>query len=173
MSYGLRHPELFGAIGSSSPDGLDFQVWLRDLHAARPWMQGWQRLEHELGGAGQFTSYAADWSPTPGGYDWLFDASGAVVERVLQRWLVNIPSTWLADPKRVAAVMPLGGHIYLTVGDTDEFDLHDPTVKFSEELTAVGIANELVVTHGGHATHLFDQVSAAVKFCVAKLDPAQ
>jgi S-formylglutathione hydrolase FrmB len=172
-SYGLRHPELFGSIGASSPDGLDLQVWLGDPHAGRPWMRGWQHFERGVGGAGQFTSLAAGWSPTAGGYDALFDDSGQVVDRVLQRWLANSPATWLGDPKRVAAMTPFSGHIYLTVGDTDEFDLHDPTVKFSQELTAVGIQNELVVTHGGHVTHVIDQMAAAAAFCVAKLDPAR
>jgi len=171
MSYGLRHPELFGAIGSSSPDGLDFTVW---LHRPLPrWMVGWQRVERELAGPGQFVSYSADWSPTARGYDWLFDDSGAIVDAVLQRWLPNTPATWLRDPQRVAALKPFSDHIYLTVGDADEFGLHDPTVAFSHELDAAGIRNQLVLTHGGHLTHLDEQTKATVQFCTSHLDAAR
>ncbi|HZJ62959.1 MAG TPA: alpha/beta hydrolase-fold protein [Kofleriaceae bacterium] len=172
VSYGLRHPELIGVIAASSPDGLDFSVWLNDNGAPRAWVREFQRVEHGLGGAGQFISYAADWSPTASGYDWPFDASGAVVDRVLQRWLANSPSAWLRDPARVATLKPFSGYIYLTVGETDEFDLRAPTVAFSQQLTAAGIANQLVVTPGGHGTHV-EHMAEILKFCATKLAPAQ
>lgn len=171
VSYGLRHPELIGVIGGSSPDVLDLAVWLGG-GSPRRWIRDWQRVERSLGGGGQVISYAADWSPTASGYDWPFDSSGAIVEGVMQRWFANNPSTWLRDPKRVAALLPFSGKIYLTVGDTDEFDLHAPTVKFSQQLTAAGIANELVVTHGGHVTHAREQLAAIVQFCKSKLEAA-
>jgi len=102
-------------IGASSPDGLDLPVWLR-LGEAR-WMRDLARIEHGMAGAGQFISYAADWSPStaPAGYDWPFDDAGRQVETVLARWLANSPTTWVRDPGRVAAFRPLSGHIYLTV----------------------------------------------------------
>ena len=78
--------------------------------------------------------------------------AGVLVDGVLQRWLAHSPSTWLRDPARVATFAPLSGNIYLTVGDSDDFDLAAPTVTFSQQLTAVGIANQLVMTHGGHST---------------------
>jgi hypothetical protein len=37
-------------------------------------------------------THAADWSPTASGHDWPFDARGAVLDRVLQRWLSNTPN---------------------------------------------------------------------------------
>jgi S-formylglutathione hydrolase FrmB len=172
MSYGLRHPDLVGVIASSSPDGLDFSVWLGSGHLPA-WIREFARVEHDLGGGGQFISYAADWSPSGRGFEWPFDASGAIVPRVMDRWIANTPAAWLRDPARVAAFKPLSGHIYLTVGDTDEFDLRDPTVAFSRELAAAGIVNELVVTHGGHGTHEHDQMKAAFAFCSTKLAPAQ
>ncbi|HEV7557967.1 MAG TPA: alpha/beta hydrolase [Kofleriaceae bacterium] len=172
MSYGLRHPDLVGVIASSSPDGLDFSVWLGSGHVPA-WIRDFARVEHDLGGAGQFISYAADWSPSASGFDWPFDASGAIVDHVMARWIANTPGAWLRDPARVAAFKPLAGHIYLTVGDTDEFDLHAPTVAFSNELTAAGIANELVITHGGHGTHEHDQMKASFGFCASKLEAAR
>jgi S-formylglutathione hydrolase FrmB len=174
VSYGLRHPELIGVIGASAPDALDLEVWLRDGGKVRPWIQGLQRIERGLGGGGQLVSYAADWSPTARGYDWPFDASGAVIDRVLQRWLAHNPATWLRDPKRVAALLPFSGHIYLSVGETDEFDLLPPTVAFSKALTAVGIENQLVVNAGGHGGPAQRQRLAAIaEFCVAKLEAAR
>jgi predicted esterase len=76
------------------------------------------------------------------------------------------------DPARVAALKPFSGHIYLTVGDSDEFDLYPPTAAFSKTLTEAGIANELVVTHGGHANRV-KHLAAIARFCAAKLEPAK
>jgi S-formylglutathione hydrolase FrmB len=172
VSYGMRHPDLLGAIAASSPDGLDLSVWLTADGAVRPWVRDFARVERGMGGVGQFISYAADWSPAEGGYDWLFDASGALVERVWQRWLANSPRSWLRDPARVAAIAPLSGHLYLTVGERDEFDLWPPTVAFSKALTAAGIGNELVVSAGGHASTA-EHMAAIGKFLAAKLEPAE
>lgn len=171
MSYGLRHPELIGVIGASSPDGLDLPVWF-GAGEIRPWILGFARVECGLGGAGQFISYAADWSPSASGYDWPFDASGHLIDSVMARWVANSPTTWVRDPARAAALKPFSGHIYLTVGDSDEFDLYPPTTAFSKTLTDAGIANELVVTHGGHANQRMHLVAIA-KFCAAQLEPAR
>ena len=171
VSYGLRHPERIGVIGASSPDGLDLPVWF-GIGNVRPWLPGWARVEHDLGGAGQFISYAADWSPSASGYDWPFDASGHVIEGVMARWVANSPTTWVRDPARAAALKPFSGHIYLAVGDSDEFDLYPPTAAFSKTLTEAGIANELMVTHGGHGNRP-QHLAAIAKFCAAKLEPAK
>jgi S-formylglutathione hydrolase FrmB len=172
VSYGMRHPDLIGSIAASSPDGLDLAVWMTPDGAVRPWIRDFARVERGMGGVGQFISYAASWSPAKDGYDWLFDDSGALVERVWQRWLANSPGSWLHDPARVAAIAPLSDHIYLTVGERDEFDLHPPTVAFSKALTAAGIANELVVTPGGHGSTA-EHMAAIVKFLAARLEPAE
>lgn len=171
VSYGMRHPDLIGAIAASSPDALDLSVWLTAEGAVRPWIRDFARVERGMGGVGQFISYAANWSPAGGGYDWIFDDAGALVERVWQRWLANSPRSWLRDPARVATLAPLSGHIYLTVGESDEFDLRPPTVAFSEALTAAGIGNELVVSAGGH-DGIAEHMAAIVKFLAAKLEPA-
>jgi pimeloyl-ACP methyl ester carboxylesterase len=170
VSYGLRHPELFSVIGASSPDGLDWPVWLA---ASKRWMVDFARVERGLGGAGQFISYAADWSPRQGGaYDWPFDESGRVVDSVMARWIAHSPTTWVRDPERIGALKAFSGHIYLTVGDHDEFDLRPPTEAFSKTLTEAGIANELVVVPGGHGGHA-TRIAAIAKFCAAKLEPAK
>jgi enterochelin esterase-like enzyme len=173
VSYGLRHPELIGVIGASSPDGLDLPAWFETgTGTVRPWLPGWARVEHGLGGAGQFISYAADWSPSASGYDWPFDDAGHLIDGVLARWLANSPSTWVRDPARVAALRPLSGHIYLAVGDSDEFDLYPPTAAFSKTLTEAGIAHELMVSHGGHGNRP-QHLAAIAKFSAAKLEPAK
>jgi S-formylglutathione hydrolase FrmB len=172
VSYGLRHPELIGVIGASSPDGLDLPVWF-GTGAVKPWILGFARVEHGLGGGGQFVSYAADWSPSAAapGYDWPFDAAGHVIDGVLARWIAHSPTTWVRDPTRVAALAPFSGHIYLAVGDADEFDLYPPTAAFSKTLTDAGIANELLVTHGGHGNRV-QHLAAIARFCATKLEPA-
>ena len=73
---------------------------------------------------------------------------------------------------RVAAIAPLSDHIYLTVGESDEFDLHPPTVAFSKALTATGIGNELVVSSGGHEGTA-EHMAAIAQFLTAKLEPAE
>ena len=169
VSYGLRHPELFSVIGASSPDGLDWPVWLA---AGKRWMVDFARVERGLGGAGQIISYAADWSPRQGGgYDWPFDESGRVIDSVMARWAAHSPTTWVRDPERVGALKVFSGHIYLTVGADDEFGLRPPTEAFSKTLTEAGIANELVVVPGGHSGHAL-RIAAIAKFCAAKLEPA-
>lgn len=169
VSYGLRHPELFSVIGASSPDGLDWPVWLA---ASKRWMADLARVERGLGGAGQFISYAAAWSPRQGGYDWPFDESGRMVDSVMARWIAHSPTTWVRDPRRVGALKAFSGHIYLTVGDHDEFDLRPPTEAFSKTLTEAGIANELVVVPAGHGDHA-PRIAAIARFCAAKLEPAK
>ena len=114
----------------------------------------------------------ADWSPSASGYDWPFDASGHPVDRVMARWRANSPTTWVRDPARVAALRPFSGHIYLAVGDSDEFDLYPPTAAFSKTLTDAGIANELMVTHGGHGNRV-QHLAAIARFCAAQLEPAK
>ena len=71
---------------------------------------------------------------------------------------------------RVAAIAPLNGHIYLTVGESDEFDLRPPTVAFSKALSAAGIGNELVVLSGGH-DGIAEHMAAIVKFLAASSSP--
>lgn len=172
VSYGLRHPQLIGVIGASSPDALDLASWLGAGARPRPWIRDFQRVERALGGAGQFISYAAAWSPTPAGYDWPFDSQGRYIDSVLQRWIANSPAALLRDPRRAAALKRFSGHIYLTVGDRDEFDLHAPTVEFSRQLTAAGIAHELVITPGGHG-NLAQRMAAIGRFCASKLAAAR
>jgi len=169
VSLGLRHPELFGAIGAASPDGLDFAVW---FGSPRPWIREFARVERGLGGAGQFISYAADWSPTASGYDWPLDSAGVIVDSVMKRWLAQSPATWLKDPKRVASFKKFSGKILLAVGDTDEFDLKEPTEAFSHELTAAGIENQLLVAHGGHGSTEGEPMQAISKFLLEQLDHA-
>ncbi len=169
VSIGLRHPELFGVIAAASPDGLDFAVW---FGSPRPWIRDFARVEHGLGGAGQFISYAADWSPSASGYDWPLDGAGAIIDGVMKRWLEQSPATWLKDPKRVASLKRFSGKILLAVGDTDEFDLKEPTEAFSHELTAVGIDNQLLVAHGGHGSTEGEPMRAMSKFLLEQLDHA-
>ncbi len=171
VSYGLRHPELFGAVAASSPDGLDVALWMAPDGVLRPWIRDFARVERGMGGVGQFISYAENWSPAEAGYDWPFADSGALVDPVWQRWLAHSPRAWLRDPARVSAIAPLSGHIYLTVGERDEFDLYPPTVSFSKALTAAGISNELAISAGDHDNKA-EHMAAIAKFLTSRLEPA-
>lgn len=155
VSIALRHPEVFGAAGGSSPDALDLDAWmLGDDGRADPLWLGWTRVEEAMGGAGQMTSYGADWSPDATearGFAWPVDlATGAVVPAVWARWRAQSPVTWLATAEGVARARRLAGRLYLTCGRRDEARLYEPTVRFHEALVGAGVAHVWAPTDYGH-----------------------
>jgi enterochelin esterase-like enzyme len=179
LSFGMRHPERFSAIGSCSPDALDLEGWLlADDHRIKPWIRAWVRLEDGLGGPGQMTSYAADWSPDPAqarGFAWPFQPqSGNVDQTVLARWKAHTPAGMLEDASmRARTRYAFGGRIFITVARGDEFDLFEPARRFSEALTKHGIEHTFRPTDGGHFEGAAERVGAAIRFVVARLVPAR
>lgn len=155
VSIALRHPEVFGAAGASSPDALDLDAWmLGDDGRADPLWLGWTRVEEAMGGAGQMTSYGADWSPDASearGFAWPVDlATGAVVPAVWGRWRAQSPVTWLATEAGLARARRLAGRLYLTCGRRDEARLYEPTARFHEALVGAGVAHVWAPTDYGH-----------------------
>jgi len=184
LSYGLRHSELFGAIGASSPDAPDMETWLfrKDSRTAEPWLLSLTRLEDALGGAGQMASYAADWSPdwSPAmasrhGYSWPYDLqTGAPIDAVVAKWVAKSPLALLKDPAAVARIKKdLASKILITVGDEDEFGLFAPAKAFSEKLGQAGVEHTFHPTHGGHGTNEKAQLDDALHFVIAALDAAK
>lgn len=180
MSYGMRHPERFSAIGACSPDALDLPTWLFEPGSERvkPWIHAWTRLEDALGGPGQMASYAADWSPdprAPRGFSWPFEvATGHVDAGVLARWEAHTPSGLLRDRSTRARVKyGLGGRIYITVAHGDEFDLHAPARRFSDRLFEHGVDHTFVATGGGHGEGSAARIEAALRYVVERLTPAR
>jgi S-formylglutathione hydrolase FrmB len=178
LSFGMRHPDRFSAIGASSPDAPDLRAWLfeADGRTVKPWIHAWTRLEDALGGPGQMASYAADWSPAPArrrGFLWPFDPqTGRVDEPVLARWIAESPAGLLAIPSIAERTRrDLSGRIYLTVGTNDEFDLYEPSRRFSDDLTAHHVDHVFVAAPGeGHATN--DRVAKATRFVIEHLEPS-
>ena len=179
LSYGMRHSDLFGAIGASSPDPPDMEAWLfrADTHAPQRWLVKLVRLEDALGGPGQMTSYAADWSPDSSarGWAWPFDPqSGAPAPDVITRWVARSPVGLLQNPAALARIKKdLGKKILITIGHRDEFDLSVPAGAFSDRLTRAGVEHVFRPTQGGHTTNLEKQLDDALRFVIAKLDPAK
>jgi S-formylglutathione hydrolase FrmB len=180
MSYGMRHPEKFSAIGACSPDALDLPTWIYEPGKAeiKPWIRAWTSLEDALGGPGQMTSYGSDWSPDsalPRGFAWPFDlVSGKVDEAVMGRWVAHSPAGMMADRSMRARVRhAYGGRIYITVARGDEFDLHDPARRFSDLLFSHGIEHTFAVTGGGHGDGAEERVAAALGFVIGRLSPAR
>ncbi len=157
VSTGLEHPDVFGVIGASSPDALDFESWLLEGGRVRPQWLGWLRFEARLGGMGQFASYASAWSPDPSaprGFAWPIDLeSGALIEDVWSRWLAQSPITWLDDPEGLERARRMSDRIFLTCGSEDEARLFEPTRRFSEALERAGIEHAWVPTPFGHIGH--------------------
>ncbi|AKU93914.1 putative esterase [Labilithrix luteola] len=157
VSLGLRHSDVFQTIVASSPDGLDFGEWLLepDGKHVRPRWLAWMRVEDQAGPPGQMTSYAADWSPEPGGHHglaWPADlTTGVVVPETWARWKRHSPTTLLADPTILAnAKARLAGRILLAAGRNDEADLFAPTQRFSDALRRAGIDHTFAPDDGGH-----------------------
>lgn len=179
LSYGLRHSELFAAIGASSPDAPDVEAWMLEpgTRRARAWIRTWTRLEDAVGGAGQMTSWAADWSPDPTaarGFRWPIDlATGAADEPVLARWVERSPHGRLRDPAFVARVKKdLSGRVIVLVGRNDEFGLFEPAERFAKELDAAGVATRFVATDDGHG-NADRRLEQALRFVGERLDAAK
>jgi S-formylglutathione hydrolase FrmB len=179
ISFGMRHPERFSAIGASSPDAADLRAWLLDDGGTpRPWIVAWARLEEALGGPGQMTSYAADWSPDasrPRGVAWPVDlATGRVDDAVLARWIAQSPAGMLRDAStRARTRLAFGGRIFITVGRGDEFGLFEPARRFGEALGAAGIEATFAPTEGGHGDGASERVEAALRFVIGRLAAAR
>lgn len=157
VSIGIAHPEVFGVIGASSPDALDFESWMLEEGRVRPLWLTWLRFEAALGGMGQFASYASAWSPDPSaprGFAWPIDLeSGALIEDVWSRWLAHSPVTWLDDPEALERARRFSDRIFLTCGSEDEARLFEPTRRFSEALDRAGITHAWVPTSFPHVGH--------------------
>jgi enterochelin esterase family protein len=203
LSFGMRHPDRFSAIGASSPDAPDMRAWLfgPDGLTAKPWILAWARLEDAVSGPGQMASYAADWSPVPmgpgalvdvrgsagtspatpqapvpgrpHGFAWPFNlANGRVDEPVFARWIAETPRGLLDVPAVAERTRrDLSGRIYLTVGTNDEFELYEPSRRFSEALAAHHVEHVFTaVTGEGHARG--DRLNASLRFVIEHLEPA-
>lgn len=177
VSFGLRHPELIGVVTGSSPDGLDtgYYFFGDNGGSVLGWILPLLRAEDASGGPGFFASWAADWSPdatNPRGYAWPIDpATGREVPEVANQWRAAGPSSWLADPARVAELkQDFSGRIFLSVGDADEAGLTAPTQRFSDQLTKAGIDNSIVILPGGHLI-VEGLHGACLKFAVEHLAP--
>ena len=159
VSLALRHSDRFGVVAESSADGLDLASWMLepDGRHVTSFARSLLRLEDTLGPPGQMASYAADWSPDAKahwGYRWPANpSSGEIVDEVWRRWLSHSPSELIKEPSILASARAhLSGKIYLAVGIADDFDLYPPAKRFSEELLAAGVANQLATDgedHGG------------------------
>jgi hypothetical protein len=136
----------------------------------------WFRLDEALGGPGQMTSYAADWSPdasAPRGFVWPIDlATGEVIAPVWARWVARSPFAWLDDAAFVERARgAFSGRILVAASPGDEFDLYEPAARFSERLTEVGVEHRFVTTEGGHGD-VAPRFLAVVEFAAEHLRPA-
>jgi len=169
VSLAFRRPDVLGAVASSSPDALDLARWLRaDDGSVEPLWLGWMRVDDAMGGAGQMTSYGADWSPDPSeprGFAWPVDlATGAWRPGVWARWLAHSPITWLDDAEGLARARRLSGRVFLTCGRADEARLFAPTARFGDALTARGIEHVWAPTEGGHLGQRRERTVPMIRF---------
>jgi len=174
----MRHSDLFSGIGASSPDAPDVEKWLLEpgTRRANEWMRNWAHLEGTVGGAGQFTSWAANWSPdptAPRGFRFPIDLdNGMADEKVLAQWVAKTPHGLVRDPAFVTRMKKdLSGRIMIIVGRKDDFDLFAPAESFAQELNALGIETRFDATGHGHANHL-ERFDPTFRFLLERLDRA-
>jgi pimeloyl-ACP methyl ester carboxylesterase len=179
LSYGMRHSDLFSAIGSSSPDSPDVELWLFGPNSVpgsrRPheWIRKWALLESEVGGPGQTTSWAVDWSPNkPSGHFIPFELdTGVVDEGVISRWVAKSPHGMMKNSPSFAEKVKkdLSGRILIIVGKNDEFGLYPTAESFAKELDTAGVTTKFVATEDGHGNGLA-RLEEATKFVLERLD---
>lgn len=183
VSLALRFPHVFTVIGASAPDGLDLEGWLTErrkgkrVFAAR-WMS-WLRVEDALARpgfrrSGQMISYAAGWSPSKtrsNPLQWPVDLkTGRIRPTVWRRWLTHSPLRMLDEPLTLASVRQiLDGRIFLSTGRLDEFDLFQPSERFSQRLRELGIRHRFVPEPTRHGDG-FPRLRAALAFAARVMD---
>jgi enterochelin esterase family protein len=156
VSIALRHPELFGVVTASAPDGLDPVRWLFGDGSAggQTWALPMLRAEDATGGPGFFASYAADWSSdsSPRGFAFPVDpASGQQKPDVIARWREHSPAAWLSDPARAAAIRDaFSGRILIIAGKRDEFGLGEAAQQFHDALVQAKVESKLELPDTGH-----------------------
>jgi|GEM_PF-1526308 len=174
MSYGLRYPDVFSAVGASAPDGLDLESWLLEGDTVRPLWLAWARVEALVGGGGQMLSYGAAWSPPfdgRPGFRFPFDlATGAVDAEAIGEWLRHSPRNIASEPERLKRVKQhLQDRILITVPEGDEFDLHAPALAFSKHLRALGVSHTFESPDGGHFDGAGVRLARALAFVLGHL----
>lgn len=165
LCLGMRHPELFGAIGSISGDvAFEDSHWpellalLRALvpHGGDParFLAAFAQ-DPDLAGDGHAAinalAMAACYSPNPAsplGFDLPIDlATGARIESVWKRWLAFDPlhavSEQTANLKRLRL-------LHLECGLRDEYHLQWGTRRLSARLRELGVPHRHVEHAGGH-----------------------
>ncbi len=173
LALATRHPDLFVAAGSSSPDALDLDVWMLDGGQVRSGWLAWIRAEAALGGRGQFVSYGAAWSPDPAeplGFRWPIDlASGALRPDVFTRWRRRSPAADLRTEAGLGRARSLSGALVVTAGRRDEFGLFAPTQAYVEQLRAAGVAVTWLPTELGHFGAGGPRFGPLVRFLLERL----
>ncbi len=164
LRLAMRHPGVFGALGSHSGD-LYFEYCYRpELPKAcdviqraggpRAFLEGFERAHQKS--KDQFVGFeilgmAACYSPDPAaelGVALPFDlATGAFRDDVWQRWLPHDPLAML--PAHADALRSMK-RVYLDCGTRDEYHLHLGLRLFVRELAARGIAHEHLEYDDGH-----------------------
>lgn len=177
VSFALVHPDRFGAVLASAPDGLDFESWLFDSSGrVHPVWLAWTRLEDALGGRGQMSSYAADWSPDPSvprGYRWPFDLAGArAIPAVWERWQAWDPARMIQQPSTLAAARAhLAGRLFIASAKDDEFLLHEPARRFSRLLDRLELKHTWRPMEGAHSRGFARRFAEGFRFLLSVLDP--
>jgi putative esterase len=170
LMLGLRHPDLFQAVGSNAGDAYfeycytpDFPIAFREIRKAGGPERLLERLLHEpvsdfgprqtMVQALEVMGYASCYSPIdaePGRFDLPFDLeTGALRPEVWSRWLDWDPVRMVREPKYQDAARAVG-YWYVDGGTRDEYALDLGARIFAAEARGVGARVEFEEFDGVH-----------------------
>ncbi|HET7224312.1 MAG TPA: alpha/beta hydrolase-fold protein, partial [Candidatus Eisenbacteria bacterium] len=165
LALGMRHADVFGAVGSHSGDMLfdycyrgdvpEFCTTVRNAGGLEAWWRAFQAARQKrqadmdaLNILGMAAAYSPNPATQPFGIDLPIDLdTGAWRDDVWQRWLAHDPLRMLdahADALRSLQLL------YLDAGTRDEWHLHLGLMQFTRALDRLGIAHHAEYFDDGH-----------------------
>ncbi|MGI0071058.1 MAG: alpha/beta hydrolase [Thermoplasmata archaeon] len=169
-ALGLRHPDVFSALGANAGDAYfeycylpDFAVASREIRKAggpEAFLEGMLSKPvpgfgpgHPFAKAFSTLAYASCYSPIesePGRFDLPFDLeTGSLRPEVWERWLAWDPVRMVEDPRYAAAVGKLS-YLYVDGGLRDEFGLDVGARVFAAAARRQGAHVDFEEFDGGH-----------------------
>jgi enterochelin esterase-like enzyme len=166
MKMGLKHPDIYCAIGSHS-GAIDHKVYfpywipliLQENGGASPY--------HYTYGGGIFTdltfsiagAYSPDTTNPPYYIDFPLDSLGNIIDSVWLKWdLQYLPM--------FAAQLPPGTNlsIYFDCGTLDELSFYQSNLAFADSLDSLGIGYEFQSYVGGHSDGIYRRIRISMAF---------
>ena len=165
MALGMKHPQVFGAVGCHSgdmhfdfcyrPDIPKFCAIVQRAGGVRAWLEGFEaklQKKHDDFMVLNILAMAAAYSPNPKAEPFGIDLpcdleSGTFRKEVWARWIEHDPLEMLGSYSVALRSMKL---LFLDCGTKDEWHLHIGARLFAKKLTSLAIAHVHEEYDDGH-----------------------